>query len=73
MSCHRGAAYTATHDVTYVVHGFVDKGDPALFGDGVTAEFLWSLAFRAHDPPFVGPIAGLPPTTTTTTRPPRQE
>jgi hypothetical protein len=73
MSCHRAAVYTATKQVDYVANGYLGKDNAAFFGDGVITEFLWSMPFRAHDPPFVGPTpptTAPTPTTTTAARTP---
>jgi hypothetical protein len=56
QSCHRAAKVTpGVKSADYAVHGYVDKNDPAWFGKSVGTEFLWSMALRAHDPPFSAP------------------
>lgn len=60
MSCHRAASYHASEPVEYVARGELSPDDAAWFGSGVRTEFLWSVAFHAHDGPFAVPGASAP-------------
>ncbi|MHB1138527.1 MAG: hypothetical protein ACYC2O_06175 [Microthrixaceae bacterium] len=67
MSCHRAATFHPSEPTQYVAGGELPDDDPRWFDDGVQLEFLWSLAFHAHDGPFRGPSESSPPPTASTT------
>ena len=56
MSCHRAATFHASAPTRYVASGEVADADPTWFSDGLQIEFMWSIAFHAHDGPFIGPL-----------------
>jgi len=55
QSCHRAARLKLQGKSDYAVSGHVDKNDPAWFNNSTITEFLWSMALRAHAPPFSAP------------------
>jgi hypothetical protein len=67
MSCHRAATFHSSQSPQYIANGQVADDDPRWFSDGVQIEFLWSIAFHAHDGPFRGPSESSPPPTASTT------